>query len=133
MNDRRRLGFTAWEFGTNRPSSERQAPRRVEWRCGPLFQEPRESETRSRSQLSPQLSAAAHSWQTAHSGHSQGGGVGGRTQQTRGNLSLGGSWQAGGASGRTGTGRVREEGRSLFACLILQGLLNKNLQCYVSR
>lgn len=98
-----------------------------------LFQEPRESETRSRSQLSPQLSAAAHSWQTAHSGHSQGGGVGGRTQQTRGNLSLGGSWQAGGASGRTGTGRVREQGRSPFSCLILQGLLNKNLQCYVSR
>lgn len=36
MNDGRRLGFTAWEFGTNRPSGERQALRWVEWRCGPV-------------------------------------------------------------------------------------------------
>lgn len=37
-----------------------------------------------------------------------------KMQQIRGNLSLGGSWQAGGASGRTETGREGKVGRSLF-------------------
>lgn len=93
-----------------------------------LWLELHESALWPRCQLSP-----AHLWQTVHL-EGLTGSRSGWTDATdqRGNLFLGGSWQAGGGSGRTAgseRGWGKEEMEMSLSFLILQGPLNKNFYC----